>query len=150
MGEQGWGVRKTQLQTVTVIVPISHPEAACPAQSRGKGRWVSTFHVVLTFNYTTLFIRNTVRGLKRFHRFDHAEICHGDLSTVHLCDCHQCERFSHQSWSQHPPRNGSSSYLMPCTEAQDGNLITYLNKSQNKPRGLAFCLDKPPEHAYLL
>lgn len=47
--------------------------------------------------------------------------------------------------------NGSSSYLMPRTAAQGGNLITCLSKSQFKPpRGLAFCLDKPPEHACLL
>lgn len=48
-------------------------------------------------------------------------------------------------------QHGSSIYLTPCNEAQDGNLISCLNKSQFKPpRGLAFCLDKPPEHAYLL
>lgn len=40
---------------------------------------------------------------------------------------------------------------MPRTAAQGGNLITCLSKSQFKPpRGLAFCLDKPPEHACFL
>lgn len=48
-------------------------------------------------------------------------------------------------------QNGSFSYLTLRTAAQDGNLITCLNKSQFKlPRGLAFCLDKPLDHAYLL
>lgn len=74
-----------------------------------------------------------------------------DKSTVGLCDSLQCDHCSTQNETAHPPRDGSSCYLMPCAEAQDGNLITCLNKSQFKPpRGLAFCLDKPPEHTYLL
>ena len=44
------------------------------------------------------FMRNTVHELKRrCHSSDHAETCQGDLKAVHLCDCLQCDRFSHQS-----------------------------------------------------
>lgn len=40
----GWGGgRKTQFHTVMVIIPISHQEAACPAQLGGKEKWILTF-----------------------------------------------------------------------------------------------------------
>lgn len=48
-------------------------------------------------------------------------------------------------------QNGSSNPPLPLPAAQDGKLITCLNKSQFKsPRGLALCPDEPPEHAYWL
>lgn len=61
-------------------------------------------------------------------------------------------------WSFQPPQLVTAStqeWLLQLpnahTKAQDGNLITYLNKSQFKPpRGLALYLDKPPEQAYSL
>ena len=129
---------------------------SCLENSMDRGDWWATVHgVTVRHDLVTKqqqFIRNIVHELKRrCHSFDHAEMCQGDLKAVHLYDCLQCDHFSHQSWSQHPLKNGSSNFLIPCTEAQDGNLITSLNKSQFKsPRGLALCLDKPPEHAYLL